>query len=67
MYLRLQLVHLGGEQKKSHVLKSIGLNDKEIEGAIRICFSYENTKEDIDYTVEVLKTSVEEIRKIMMR
>ncbi len=53
--------------EKSHVLKSIGLNDKEIEGAIRICFSYENTKEDIDYTVEVLKTSVEEIRKIMMR
>jgi cysteine desulfurase len=52
---------------KSLVLKSIGLDDNDIEGTIRICFSYEITKEDIDYTVEVLKDSVEEIRKIMMR
>ena len=48
-------------------LKSIGLSDDEIEGAIRFCFSYENTKEDIDYTIEVLKESVEEIRQITMR
>lgn len=52
---------------KSHVLESIGLNDKEIEGTIRICFSYENTKEDIDFAVKVLKDSVDEIRNIMMR
>ncbi|WP_283244305.1 cysteine desulfurase family protein [Wansuia hejianensis] len=53
--------------EKSHVLKSIGLHNKDIEGAIRICFSYENSREDIDYTVAILKDSVEEIRKIMMR
>lgn len=53
--------------EKSHVLKSIGLTDQEIEGAIRVCFSYETTKSDIDYTVENIKKSVKEIRKIMMR
>ncbi len=50
---------------KSHVLKAIGLTDKEIEGSVRICFSYETTKEDIDYVIKNLKSSVEEIRKIM--
>lgn len=52
---------------KSHVLKAIKLTDKEIEGTIRICFSYENTTEDIDYAVEVLKASVKEIRDIIRR
>lgn len=53
--------------KKSSVLQSIGLNDNEIEGAIRFCFSYEITRADIDYTMDILKTSVEEIRQIIMR
>ena len=52
---------------KSHVLLAIDLTDKEIEGALRMCFSYEITKEDIDYTVKCIKDSVEDIRKIMMR
>jgi cysteine desulfurase len=50
---------------KSHVLKSINLTDKEIEGTIRICFSYEITKEDIDFTVDNIKSAVEEIRSII--
>ncbi|MSU03087.1 cysteine desulfurase family protein [Tissierella pigra] len=53
--------------EKSHVLKSIGLGNEEIEGSIRFCFSYENTIEDLDYTVKVLKESVEDIRQITMR
>ncbi len=53
--------------KKSHVLQSIGLNNVEIEGAIRFCFSYEISKEDIDYTIDALKSSVQDIRKIIMR
>ena len=53
--------------KKSEVLKSIGLDDKDIEGTIRICFSYENSREDIEEFVGELKTAVEEIRKITMR
>lgn len=53
--------------EKSHVLLALGLSNRMIEGAIRFCFSYENTKEDIDYTIEILKKSVEEIRQITMR
>lgn len=52
---------------KSYVLKSIGLNDRQIDGAIRFCFSHETSIEDIDYTIDILKRSVDEIRKIMMR
>lgn len=53
--------------KENRVLKAIGLNERYIEGAIRFCFSYKNTKEDIDYTIEALKESVKEIRQITMR
>jgi len=53
--------------EKSHVLQEMGLSSLDIDGAIRFCFSYENTIEDIDYTINVLKNSVEEIRKITMR
>jgi len=52
---------------KSHVLRAINLTDKEIEGTIRFCFSYEITKDDIDKTMEALKVSVEEIRGIIGR
>lgn len=50
---------------KSNVLRSIGLNDNMIEGTIRICYSYENTKEDIDVFVEELYKAIKEIRDIM--
>jgi len=53
--------------KENRVLKAIGFNERYIEGAIRFCFSYKNTKEDIDYTIEALKESVKEIRQITMR
>lgn len=53
--------------EKSHVLKAIGLKDEDIEGAVRMCFSYDIGKEDLDYVIEILKDSVEEIRKIIMR
>ena len=53
--------------EKSGVLKALKLTDKEIDGAIRFSFSYENTKEELDFVVEVLKKAVEEVRKIMKR
>ena len=53
--------------EKSHVLSQLGLSDREIEGAVRFCFSHENTIKDIDYTMEILKNSVKEIRQIAMR
>lgn len=52
---------------KSHVLKAIGLDDNYIEGTIRICFSHDIRRQDLDYTIEKMKKSVEEIRRIMMR
>lgn len=54
-------------REKSHVLKEIGLSDDKIEGSIRFCFSYENTKEELDTTIEILKKSIAEIRQIIMR
>ncbi len=53
--------------EKSHVLSAIGLKEDEIEGAIRMCFSYETRREDIDYVINVIKDSVKDIRQIMMR
>lgn len=50
---------------KSHVLNAIGFTDKEIDGSIRISFSFENEKEEIDYFIDKLKVSVKEIREIM--
>jgi cysteine desulfurase len=52
---------------KSHVLRAINMCDDDIEGTIRFCFSYEITKEDIDYTIEQLKLAVDDIRSIMGR
>lgn len=52
---------------KSSVLKSINLTNEEIDSAIRFSFSYENTKEELDFVVERTKNAVEEIRKITKR
>lgn len=52
---------------KSSVLKSINLTNEEIDSAIRFSFSYENTKEELDFVVEKTKKAVEEIRKITKR
>ncbi len=53
-------------KERSHVLKAIGLSNDEIEGSIRFCFSYENTREELDRVIEVLEESVKEIRQIIM-
>ncbi len=50
--------------KESHVLKALGLRDEEIRGTIRFSFNAENTKEEIDYTIEVLKESISFLRRL---
>lgn len=55
------------EKGKSSVLQALKLNNEEIDGTIRFSFSYENTKEELDFVVEKLKKAVEEIRKITKR
>ncbi len=48
----------------SHVLRAMGLSDREVEGAIRFSFSEFNTLEDIDFTLEKLKSYVTKFRKL---
>ena len=48
----------------SYVIKALGLTNKEVESAIRFSFSYENTKEEVDYTINVLKKSLMFLRRV---
>ena len=48
----------------SYVIKSLGLSNKEVESAIRFSFSYENAKEEVDYTIDVLKKSLMFLRRV---
>lgn len=47
----------------SYVLSALGLNKAEIDSALRISFSYYNTKEDIDELLTALKTATEKLRR----
>lgn len=49
---------------QSHVLKAMGLKDKEIEGALRFSFSEFNTIEEMEYVLENLKNAVGKFRKL---
>lgn len=53
------------KKKGSHVLNAMGLTPDEIEGAIRFSLSDMNTEEEIVKAVEILKDSVEDLRKII--
>ena len=46
----------------SHVLTAIGLKPEEAHGSIRMGVGKENTKNEIQYTIEILKESVEILR-----
>lgn len=54
----------GSVSSGSYVVKALGLNKSEIESAIRFSFSSDNTKEEIDKTIEVLKTSLVFLRRV---
>ena len=49
---------------QSHVLKAMGLKDKEIEGAIRFSLSWDNTPEEIEKTVEKTVDAVKRFRML---
>ena len=55
-----------GSSKKgnSRILEVMGLNQSELDGAIRFSFSKDNTTKEIGEVVERLKESVEKIRKM---
>ena len=52
-----------GIEAPSHVLKAIGLTDKEALSSIRITIGYQNTDEEIDETIKSLKEVIEILRK----
>jgi cysteine desulfurase len=52
---------------KSHVLKALGKNYEEQDSALRFSLSPFISTQDIDYTVEVLRYEVTEVRKFVRR
>lgn len=50
--------------KMSHVLKSIGLSNNEIEGAIRFSFNEYNSFDEVDYTIEKLNSGLQMLRRL---
>ena len=53
-----------GSLDPSHVLLAIGLPHEIAPGSLRLTLSEETTKEDLDYTADVLKEIVEHLRKM---
>lgn len=49
----------------SRILSALGIDKKFMDGAIRFSFSSEITKEDLDFTLKVLKDSIEMIRMVI--
>lgn len=48
----------------SYVIKALGLNKQDIESAIRFSFSKENTREEVDKTIEVIRNSLMFLRRV---
>jgi cysteine desulfurase len=51
-------------QKASHVLKAMGFSHEQITGSLRLSVGLTNTIEEIEKTVDVLKTVVSELRSV---
>lgn len=51
-----------GSLEDSHVLHAIGIESEWAQGAIRITLGGENTKEQMDYTVDKLKMVIRDMR-----
>ena len=53
-----------GSLDPSHVLQAIGLPHEIAHGSLRLTLGAENTKEEIDYTVEPVKAIVAKLRSM---
>lgn len=51
-----------GSREPSHVLMAMGLGPEQAQSTVRFSFATDNTREQIDYVVETLKTSVAFLR-----
>jgi len=52
------------KKKVSHVLKSLGLKDEYSGSSVRFSLSILNKREEIEYTIEVLKECVKKLRRL---
>ena len=50
-------------QKESHVLRAMGFSLPEISGSLRLSLGPQNTEEEIDHAVAILKAVVEKLRE----
>jgi cysteine desulfurase len=64
IYVSIGSACSSNKKGKSHVLKAMGLADKEIEGAIRFSFSEFNTIEEMDFVLETLKMAISKFRRL---
>lgn len=55
------------QKNVSATLKGIGLKPEEIDSTIRFSFCYETTKEEIDYTVDVIKKNIAMLRRYVRK
>ena len=53
-----------GTLEPSPVIRALGRDEELARGAIRFSFGKDNTAEEIDYVLEVLRRAVESLRKI---
>ena len=52
-----------GSPEPSHVLKAMGLSSERVNSSLRFSLGRGTTEEEIDRTVEAVKTAVERLRK----
>lgn len=52
-----------GAIEPSHVLTALGLDKEQAQSSLRFTLSHRNTKEELDFTAEQLKTIVEDLRR----
>lgn len=51
-----------GQVEPSHVLMAIGLTKEQAHNSLRLSISEDTSKDDVDYTIEKIKESVERLR-----
>jgi len=53
-----------GSLESSHVLTAMGLDPVDAQGSVRFSLGHDNTKEDMDYVLEVLPPIIDRLRKM---
>jgi cysteine desulfurase len=53
-----------GTLNPSHVLLALGLKPEQSHGSLRLTLGKKTTKEELDYTIDKLKETIERLRNI---